>query len=159
MALFFAALFAGALFLVAGQSTYWRLSPSDEPRIRLFSLWAAASVLVAGLAGFAGGAPLPDLAGILAGQTAFVGWYFFFYTGVARSVSVTLLIDLAQRLGRAELFAKYRESSRFDDRLALLGKMGWIEKDGDDVTLTPRGAAVARRLARWGSLLGHGLSG
>ena len=159
MAIFLISVLMALCFLVLGQTIYWRLFPSDSPRLFAFSIWALGSLMVSVLAGWLFGADASSCVAILWAQIAIIAWYFFLYTGVARSVSVTLLIDLRIGIKESELLVKYEKSSRFEDRIQLLESLGWILRDGEKVQLTTKGKNVAKRFVFLSKVFGYGVRG
>lgn len=127
----------------------WRTAPSSDPRFgllgRLALVGAGISVLVSGLLrGFNG----TDLCAVLWIDALAVTGYFFVYAGVARSVSITLLADLLRAPGGSlslEAFiAEYAASSRFEDRIEQMRRVGLLRVSGETVTIAPKGATLSR---------------
>lgn len=156
---FWVPVFFSALFLVVGQSIHWRLIPSDSPRILPFCLWSGMSLLFVIVLGTTLNYDLAALAAIVLVQAAFIFWYFFFYTGIARSVSLTLLIELSLGFSENEVRQRYEKSTRFEERIELLANLGWVYREDGFVVLTPKGKQMAKGLKFWSHFLGNGLKG
>jgi hypothetical protein len=88
--------------------------------------------------------------------------YVNFYGVTCRSVSVTLLIRFLgapRGVPLRDLVEEYERSSRFGDRLAVMEKMGWIERRGNDFLLTPKGNRVATFVRTVATVLSGRLEG
>lgn len=143
----------------------WRRNPSTRPRILL--LW---------LLGAIGGAMSLfvfhrlrglDLvfAAVLLWLDAFVLiFYSFFYAGISRSVSVTLLAKILQAGNRPVKFdtlvAGYIGSARFSDRLKLMEQLEMIAISADNhVSLKPKGRTLALVIKYLSAALGVTVEG
>lgn len=127
----------------------WRWNPSTQPRILL--LW-----LLGAIGGVASLFIFHRLRGldlvfstVLLWLDAFVLiFYTFFYAGISRSVSVTLLAKILQAGNRPVRFdtlvAGYISSARFSDRLKLMEQLEMIAISADNhVSLKPKGRRLA----------------
>lgn len=154
----------GMMVFLALHVLIWRCRPSDSPRIFLLELLAGAGTLVSlGLALGLSGFQLFDLCTVLWIDVFFVILYTFFYAGLSRSVSITLMARLFtsgnSRLDLNTLVQEYNESSRFEDRIRLMEHSGFLSVLPDCVWLTPKGFALARGARLLGRVLGDGLRG
>jgi hypothetical protein len=142
----------------------WRWKPSGQPRAFLLSFLAAVAITVSEAVLFALGWELLQLAvAVLWINIFWIVLYFFFYAGIARSVSVTLLARLRQT-GRtpttfAALSQEYLNSSRFEDRLELMMKIGLVVRSEGAYCLTSKGRRFARGACVLSRLLSDGLEG
>ena len=135
----------------------WRANPSTSPRMGLLAwlaiLGTAGSLLTHRLLG---GLDVVELCAVAWIDLFVVIAYFFVYAGLSRSVSVTLLAQLARdgagALDFEALLRAYLALAHFEDRLRLLHRSRLVRFSGDAVTLTPRGWALSRG-ARWLSRL------
>jgi hypothetical protein len=135
----------------------WRVFPSDLPRIRLLallSLIGMASSIAVHLR-FHSRDPI-ELYAVCAIDVFAMVLYTFFYAGLARSVSLTLMIRFLQsRLDSTDLeilAEEYAASTRFEDRIYLMQESGLVRVSGHSVSLTPRGKQLgfwSRALGRW----------
>jgi hypothetical protein len=135
----------------------WRLFPSDLPRIRrlaqLSVIGIATSITVHLL--FYSRDPIELYA--VGGIDVFaMVLYTFFYAGLARSVSLTLMIRfLRSHSATTDLEAlaeEYAASTRFEDRIYLMQESGLVGVSGHKVSLTARGKQLgswSRTLGRW----------
>ena len=127
----------------------WRMAPSPDPRLGLLWRLTLGGVGLSVLAnGFLTGFNSPDLCAVLWIDALVIAGYFFVYAGVARSVSMTLLSRLLRCPGGSldveTLVNEYVTSSRFEDRVEHMRRIGLLNVSGDILTLTPKGAAVSR---------------
>jgi len=143
------AVFTGMVAMVTLHVAIWRRSPSPYPRLGRLG-WLAlggvgVSVLVNGLLTRFNS---HDLCVVVWIDALVVACYFFVYAGVARSVSVTLLSDLLRCRGQSldveTLVNAYTASSRFEDRIEHMRRVGLLQVSGDTVTLTSKGLALSR---------------
>ena len=104
-----------------------------------------------------------DLCAVLWIDIFFVVLYTFFYAGLSRSVSVTLLSRLftirESSLDFDALLEEYDRSSRFEDRIHLMEESGLVSVSGNSVHLTSKGFALARGAKLLGGVFGDGLRG
>ncbi|GEM_PF-1631730 len=150
------------LFLV-GHIAVWRAKPSNTPRVALLCALALAGMAASVAADAARWGFEPVVFWSTLWIEAFlVVVYLFLYSGLARSVSVTLLCRLLGRervVSFAGLVEEYDRSSRFEDRIRLMADSGLVRCEGDRVTLTPKGDALARWTRRISRSIGDGLGG
>lgn len=155
---------AGTALVVMLQVANWRRSPSSKPRMGLLFRISLVGAFVA--VDFFGAFFAYRLGGLMADAVAFgavsvllmfgfvMMGYFFVYSGICRSVSLTLLIQLWETEGSTipfdTLLGRYAASDRFEDRIVLMRDAGLVRLDGTRVEITPKGrrmAAVSRVLA------------
>lgn len=144
---------------------YWRAKPSYFPRIYLLSVMMAAGVLLGCLTyGLLSGFDI-EMMFVSAAVVSFLHCgYLYFYCGICRSVSLTLLWRLWQAgdkpVALKVLTDEYSASSRFEDRLDVMRASGAIEiVDKDRVILTPHGKRVAFAVRIISKTLSGGLEG
>ncbi len=74
--------------------------------------------------------------------------YFFVYAAFSRSVSITLMIQLAGFPDSTQTFdflrEQYEVSSRFESRIELMRDAGFLRMDGDCVEITRKGRILVR---------------
>lgn len=142
----------------------WRLQPSSQPRIVRLTLLGLFGTGVAEGVHFAwvGWQPLASVA-ILWYSIFGVVTYLFFYAGIVRSVSLTVLAKLLRSpspsLSFEALLEAYDRSTGFEGRLDALEAAGWIRRSGDQILLTGTGARIAQATGRLARLLGGELEG
>ena len=150
------------IFLVTHVAV-WRTLPSGSPRIGLLSGLAATGVVISLLTVLLVGGLLPELFAVASIDFLLVVLYLFVYAGVARSVSLTLVARLLVEPGHTVAFGtlldEYTSSSRFEDRLRLMGESGLLLISGDRVDLTVKGVRMARWARFLGRTVGDGLVG
>ena len=106
------------------------------------------------LYGFGEATPV-NMSVVLWVETFLITVYIQVYAVVIRSVSLTLLSRLLQSKDSVDfdvLCQEYQSSSRFDDRVRILCESGLLAMNGNTVTLTRKGAALARlacELGKW----------
>lgn len=129
----------------------WRSAPSNRPRVgRLAGIAGVAlAISVAGSVWRSAGITLA-IWPIVWVEAFVIVLYVFVYAGLARSVSATLLarIQTSGRIRFDHFAAEYAASSRFEDRLQLLHDVGLVKISEVGVTLTDRGARLAR-ICEW----------
>jgi hypothetical protein len=157
--------------LVAGMTVFlalhiglWRASPSNNPRILLLGLLVGVGLAVS------------VLVDLILNRTDALEWcavlwingflgvlYLVFYSALARSVSLTLLIRLWQAgpppPAMQALVEEYTSSNRFEDRIQLMHDSGFTRPTAGSIALTGRGVLMARWARGLGRVLGHGLEG
>ncbi|SVD29875.1 uncharacterized protein METZ01_LOCUS382729, partial [marine metagenome] len=130
------------IFLVTHVAV-WRTLPSGSPRMGLLSGLAAMGVVISLLTVLLVGGLLPELFAVASIDFLLVVLYLFVYAGVARSVSLTLVARLLVEPGHTVVFGtlldEYTSSSRFEDRLRLMGESGLLLISEDRVDLTVKG--------------------
>lgn len=150
------------IFLVTHVAV-WRTLPSGSPRIGLLSALAAMGVVISLLTVLLVGGLLPELFAVASIDFLLVVLYLFVYAGVARSVSLTLVARLLVEPGHTVAFGtlldEYTSSSRFEDRLRLMGESGLLLISEDRVDLTVKGVRMARWARFLGRTVGDGLAG
>ena len=153
----------GMTVFLGSHLAVWRILPSDKPRMAVLALLALLGILVSVMTSILmSGLNLFVLSAVLWIQALGIVSYFFFYAGLSRSVSVTLLTRLLREDSAVEfdeLVNEYIASSRFEDRVRLLEESGLVEVWDDGVRLTRRGARMGRWSQRLGGLIGSGLEG
>ena len=150
------------VFLIA-HLVLWRARASNAPRLGLLAWLAmigvAVSIIVQGTLEWGDALQLTsviwiDLLGIIA--------YLFVYAKIVRSVSLTLLAQLA-RDGETVTFEAlardYLASAKFEDRIRLMEAHRFVRCENGAVRITPRGVRLARWASRVGALIGPGLQG
>ena len=155
---------AGVAVFQALHIVLWRRRPSHAPRIYLMSglimVGLAASAALRAFVWNTDGEAL--FAVISIGAFADV-LYMFFYCGLARSVSFTVLGRFverpSERVPLSLIVDDYTGSSKFQDRLEVMRRSGWIAMDGDRVALTDRGLLFAKRINLISTILCGGLEG
>ena len=144
-----AAVTAGmALFLLA-HVMIWRARPSNAPRFLLLGGLAVLGLTVSLAAAWWFSGDAVTLWAVAWIDSLCLVVYGVGYSGIARSVSLTLLGRLLEAgntpLDINELTAQYVASSRFEDRITQLRRAGWLRTHNGSIALTPRGAALCRR--------------
>ncbi len=157
--------------LVAGTAVFallhvgvWRAFPSNEPLMTLLGMLLAVSIGAAMALDYAfGQGGSLELCAVLWTGVSCGVFYVIFYSGLARSVSLTLLGRLFQAgphpLLLDELVQEYATSDRFEDRVRLMHESGLVRLSGDSVELTKRGARVAHWSRGLGRIVGNRLEG
>jgi hypothetical protein len=154
----------GIFFFQAMHVLIWRWRPSHSPRIYLMTVLMAVSLLASVIfhSMFWPADPAEQFAIVSVGICAEMG-YLYFYSGLARSVSLTILARLSGKgqpmLSLSNLVDDYLQSSRFEDRLEVMRQSGWITVTDGLVRLTERGRLVARGVRFISTLLCGGLEG
>lgn len=143
----------------------WRLAPSNAPRISVLGILAVLAMAASlGISvALSGGNVYTAFAVLWIDVFCIVG-YTFFYAGLARSVSVTVLERLlASRTPAVDfqtLVAEYAASSRFEDRIRLMHEAGFVTIRADNsVFVTPKGLRLGRCARLLGQAVGRGLRG
>ena len=142
----------------------WRSYPSHSPRFFLLGLLGVGEIVVSGLSYLLteGGHGL-GICAVVWTNLFLVIAYLFFYAGIARSVSLTLLARLLESSNRPLDFERvveeYAASSRFEDRIRVMQTSGLVKLSGTTVRLTRKGSLYARGAKRVGDWLGAGLKG
>ncbi len=142
----------------------WRRNPSVTPRMVLLGtlgiVGTCASLLVYWVLR---GSDLIGFCSILWTELSLLVFYLFFYGGICRSVSLTLLTRLLAQNGRPldfrSFIQEYSVSSRFEDRVRVMDEVGYVRLEGDRVILTPKGRRAVRLAAFLAGLIGDGLQG
>ena len=84
--------------------------------------------------------------------------YHYFYSGISRSVSVTFLIRFLEAPGQSipldDLTREYSASSRFEDRILLMEKSGFVGQENGVVVLRPKGIRLVKVIRFLGFCLG-----
>jgi len=152
----------GAVFLL--HVGLWRLRPAGSPRIPVLALLgtvgtAASAALYGALSSWD---PVGASAALWYGFSLTIA-YLFFYAGVSRSVSLSLLIQIAHQ-GRSsasfgEVLAGFAESDRFEGRVRLMREAGLVSLEGGEVRLTPKGRRWGGTARALGNIFGSGLEG
>lgn len=160
----FIPVFLAALFFFGVHFVAWRFWPSPHPRISHLLVLGMLSCVLALLLALQLTTLLSVECLALSGlQFLIVIGYIFFYAGIARSVTVTMLIRFLEQGNHAmdfnEFIREYNESTRFSDRLILMEKLGLITINGPQTILTPRGSFTARWVGRLNLWLGIQLEG
>lgn len=160
----FLSVFMGMVFFLIPHILVWRVNPANTPRIKLLGLLAVVGVaLSVGIDLVFVGINPTELTAVLWIDLFVVTAYFFFYCGIVRSVSVTLLARLLQVSGEPidfeSLVREYASSSCFEDRIKLMEKSGFVRYSDGIVHLTPRGSALARWTKKMSRMIGDGLKG
>lgn len=141
---------------------WWRRFPSNTPRLALL-----AGFFLSGLGVSLGGGlcllginPLALMV-TLSFHIFLSTAYAYLYSGICRSVSVTVLICLLEQgsILREVFYKYYRESSRFEERIELMHRAGLVEVLGETASLTPRGAQLVRFIGILNNCLGTVLEG
>ncbi len=151
------------VFLLA-HIVWWRVFPSSNPRILLLAALAVLGIAVAALTSISFfDFSLLALFAAVCVDCSLVIFYLFFYAGIARSVSVTLLSRLLdaeeQVLDFDALVKEYSLSSRFEDRIDLMHQSGLVRVTGVEVSITDKGGLLGTWARRLGRLIGEGLEG
>ncbi|PCI38401.1 MAG: hypothetical protein COB53_04810 [Elusimicrobia bacterium] len=150
---------AGVLHVVV-----WRVRPSNDPRIGLLCLlggfgWAFA----VGLYVVRWGGDRVAVAAVTFDFIFLIIAYLFFYAGLSRSVSITLLGQLLQapdqQIGFDVLAGAYEKSDRFDDRIRLLNNLNLVEISGENIRLSGRGKVLTDTARGLCGLLGGTIEG
>ncbi|MBI4668344.1 MAG: hypothetical protein HY747_04025 [Elusimicrobia bacterium] len=155
----------GMNFFLLGHFCIWRLFPADSPRIVLISEIGAAGMLISSAACWflPQGNQSAAVISVLWLDIFFLIFYLFIYAGIARSVSVTILIGLLEKekgtLKLDKLIDEYAVSPRFKDRVALMEKSGLVKTSGDGIQITKKGFYLAGGARCLACLIGGGLEG
>lgn len=154
----------GMVALVLLHMVIWRTVPSNSPRILLLGFLAGVGIVVSLLVNLLlTGFSAFELCAVLWFDSFAVIFYVFFYSGIARSVSVTILTRLLhcgdRPLDFNTLVEEYALSSRFEDRIELMNKSGLVRLSENSVTLTRKGLVLARYAKVLGQVIGSGLQG
>lgn len=158
----FSSIFFGMIFFFILHFFVWRYYPSDNPRI--FLLWSFAGigiVLSLGVNILQTGIDFLSLWSIISLHVSIIILYTFIYAGVSRSVSLTLLWEIIHKgsIRFSDLAKQYQQSSRFEDRIALMQRMGWLHLETERVMLTCRGKRNARLFQILSKILGTRFQG
>lgn len=143
----------------------WRAAPSNTPRIRLLGILGLAGLVASGaIVVMVQGWDLYALTAAIWINTFCVTLYVFFYAGLSRSVSVTVLERLlaspTHRADFATLVADYSASARFEDRVRLMDHTGLVTIDSSGtVVATLKGIRLGRAAQFLGRSVGGGLHG
>jgi hypothetical protein len=75
--------------------------------------------------------------------------YFHFYFGMDRSVTIRILNEVAaaapgKRLTFQELYSRYPQDKMIENRIELLVHRGWLAKQDDRYTCTPKGEKMVK---------------
>lgn len=151
-----AALAGTGVFLIL-HFLWWRWRPSTDPRmVLLWSFGALGIVSTMGLFFRRHDLDVTTAASLIWINGLLIVLYTFFYAGICRSVSVTLLSRLLESRDRPvpfdALVETYVESSRFCDRLDLMARSGLVTLADGKVQLTRKGrrsALLIKNLSRW----------
>ncbi len=139
----------GMIVFLGLHLAFWRRSSSNSPRMILLAALAGIGLGATALAQiFSNGLkPVPLFTALWIDAFLLIS-YFFVYAGVCRSVSVTLISRLMRAEGQTVDFGvlveEYVRSTRFEDRIRLMDRSGWVQLSGSSVRITPKGLAVAR---------------
>lgn len=155
---------AGAVFFLLLHVGIWRAVPDNSPRMTLLGVLMlvgiGASLAVDAALGIRDGLELWAVAWTGASLGVI---YIIFYSGVARSVSLTLLArvlrDGTRPVRLSDLVQEYEASARFEDRIRLMHESDLIRLSGDMAALTDRGVRLARWSRGLSRIIGNGLEG
>ncbi len=155
----YGALAAGALHLLV-----WRARPSNDPRIGLLCLLGAIGwAFSIGLYAVRWGGDRIAIAAVTFHFVFIVIAYLFFYAGLARSVSITLLGRLLtapdKTLSFDVLADEYEKSDLFDDRIRLLDTLDLVEVRGETIRLSGKGRLLTDTARRLCGVLGGTIEG
>lgn len=150
-------------FLVA-HLWMWSRKSSSDPRIgRIMTLMAAGWIVSIAVYSFLEQLSAESfyvLTGISAGIYVL---YLYFYSGICRSVSVTLLIHIDDARSKIVSFpalvSDYTSSSRFEDRIDVMRRAGFVDVNASGVELTPKGKKAAKTIRIASSIICGGLEG
>lgn len=142
----------------------WRFKPSNNPRITLLTCLGAIEIVASEFAQYFIFEPKPiELGAVLGFDVLIVILYLFLYAGLSRSVSVTLLVRLLpcglESVDPEALCQEYLSSTRFEDRLHLMQKSGWVSVSKPLVKLTPKGRILIRGVKSLACIFSDGLEG
>ena len=143
----------------------WRLFPSNHPRFGILGwiLLVGYLVSVAVDAYLSGLAPSEQY--VIFGLHFFfdVGYVLFFYPGISRSVSVTLMAWLLESddgvMSLDEINQRYGSSSRFEDRVQMLHDHHFLRFENGSATLRAKGRFIGWMCEVAGRILGTGMEG
>jgi hypothetical protein len=110
----------------------------------------------------AAGADAALLSAVFATETFLFIAYLFVYSGICRAVSLTILGRMLDADGPRTfdaLMREYEALRRFEDRVEVLRRSGWVETDGDQVSLTDRGRRAVRSIRAVSNTIAGGLEG
>jgi hypothetical protein len=132
IASFFLSLIIGFAFFMALHIFIWRVAPSNFPRIGLLIFLCLVGMFTAGAISFLLQKNICLLVSLFFTNCFLYIGYLYYYSGIVRSVSITLLSSLR---GKSDveirtLFETYLASARFEDRLPSLS----IKTGGEKVS-------------------------
>ncbi|MCG3205124.1 MAG: hypothetical protein KCHDKBKB_01841 [Elusimicrobia bacterium] len=138
--------FGFVLFLIV-HVFLWRKKPSNEPRIILLSIVMFSTLLGLGLfSSNRSDGNINHIFTVLCFEIFLFTLYAYFYSGICRSVSITLLTQLMKSptLNIESLTQEYARSSRFEDRLVVMEQMGVLKISNGNAQLTQQGNIITR---------------
>jgi hypothetical protein len=152
-----------ALFLVL-HVFIWQARPSSSPRVfLLLFLMAMGAGLSIWIYITQHGADRDSLVTLLLFHALMGMFYLNFYGSLARSVSITLLLEILKAHPKPapfdQLLLDYKSSARFYDRVKIMHDIGWVKMVGEEVHLTKKGERMASLVGFMSTLLSGKLEG
>lgn len=141
----------------------WRIFPSNSPRIKLlFLVLLAGNLITTALIYYGFEQNFQRAFDVFCISVGIDAIYLYIYSGVCRSVSLTLLGQLTHTrhsMPLKDFVTDYEESDRFEDRVKVMEEAGFVSIQGNEVVLTFKGQNAARWIERISNIISGGLEG